>query len=149
MIKGFHHASRTVRSIERSLGFYRDLLGLELVLDEELEGEGLDRVVGLTGARLRVVELDVGDGHLLELVQYHDPPARDFPPEASPADIGAHHVALVVDDIEAVHRRLTAAGIRFTCPPQEIAAGLFKGTRTTYCFDPDDLVVELWEPPSP
>lgn len=148
MIKGFHHASRTVRSIERSLGFYRDLLGLEVVLDEELEGEGLDRVVGLTGARLRVVELDVGDGRLLELVEYHDPPAREPAPGASPADIGAHHVALLVDDIEAVHRRLTAAGVRFTCPPEEIAAGLFKGTRTTYCFDPDDLVIELWGPPS-
>lgn len=148
MIQGFHHSSRTVRSMERSLAFYRGLLGLEVVLDEELEGEGLDRVVGLTGARLRVVELEVADGHLLELVEYHNPPGRDLQPGASPADVGAHHFALLVDDVDAVHRRLTAAGVRFTCPPQEIADGLFKGTRTTYCLDPDDLVIELWQPPS-
>ena len=144
MILGIHHASRTVRSLERSLGFYRDLLGLAVVGEEDLDGEGLDRVVGLTGAALRVVELDAGDGRLLELIEYRSPPGRVL--EASPADVGAHHVAFVVDDIGAAHERLSAAGVRFTCPPQEIGGGPFEGTWTTYCFDPDGLVVELWQP---
>lgn len=148
MIRGFHHASRTVRDLEASLAFYRDLLGLGVVVDEELAGDALDRVVGLTGVRLRYVELDVGDGRLLELVEYHEPPGRDLPPGSSPADLGAHHVALLVDDLDVLHRRLSASGVRFTCPPQEIAGGLFAGTWTTYCFDPDGLVVELWQPPS-
>jgi catechol 2,3-dioxygenase-like lactoylglutathione lyase family enzyme len=133
--------------MDASLAFYRDLLELAVVVDEELAGEALDRVVGLTGARLRLVELAVGDGRLLELVEYRDPPGRELPPGASPADVGAHHVALLVDDLNAAHRRLSAAGVRFTCPPQEIAVGLFEGTWTTYCFDPDGLVVELWQPP--
>jgi lactoylglutathione lyase len=148
VILGLHHASRTVESIERSLGFYRDLLGLRVVLDEELEGEALDRVVGLKRARVRVVELELGEGHLLELVEYRHPPGRQLSPDASPADVGAHHVALLVDDLAAAHERLEGAGVRFTCPPQTIAAGLFAGTRTTYCFDPDDLAVELWQPPA-
>jgi catechol 2,3-dioxygenase-like lactoylglutathione lyase family enzyme len=146
VIRGLHHASRTVRDLEHSLAFYRDLLGLGVVADEELAGQALDRVVGLTGARLRVVELDTGDGRLLELIQYHRPPGRAPAAGSSPADVGAHHVALVVDDLAAVHRRLVAAGVPFNCPPQEVAAGLFRGARTTYCLDPDGLVVELWQP---
>jgi hypothetical protein len=38
------------------------------------------------------------------------------------------------------------AGVRFTSIPSQITAGFFKGAWTTYCFDPDGLVIELWEP---
>jgi catechol 2,3-dioxygenase-like lactoylglutathione lyase family enzyme len=61
--------------------------------------------------------------------------------------VGAHHVALLVDDIAATHETLTAAGVRFTCPPQEVDAGAFRGHKTAYCFDPDGLIVELWQLP--
>jgi catechol 2,3-dioxygenase-like lactoylglutathione lyase family enzyme len=148
VILGLHHASRTVADLERALGFYRDLLGLEIVSDEELEGEALERVVGLTGARLRVVELALGDGRLLELIEYRHPRSAPLPEGATPADVGAHHLALLVADADAAYARLSAAGIRFTTAPEEIAGGPFAGTRTTYCFDPDGLPVELWQPPS-
>jgi lactoylglutathione lyase len=147
VIRGFHHASRTVKDMEASLAFYRDLLGLRVVEDEELVGESLDRVVGLPGARLRVVELDAGDERFLELIEYYEPRGRPPLPGASPADVGAHHFALVVEDVHAAHERLAAAAVRFSCPPEQIVGGLFNGTWTTYCFDPDDLIVELWQPP--
>ena len=148
MIEGLHHTSRTVADMERSLGFYRDLLGLEVVLDERLEGEPLERVVGLAGARLRVVELRLGSELLLELIEYTAPKGRPLASDASAADVGAHHIALLVDDIHAAHSRLVAAGVRFTTAPVEITGGLFAGTWTTYCFDPDGMTVELWRPPS-
>lgn len=53
MIAGIHHTSRTVGNMERSLRFYRDLLGMEVVLDTEM----LEREVGLPGAHLRLVAL--------------------------------------------------------------------------------------------
>ena len=146
MIRGLHHTSRTVADLDRSLGFYRDLLGFVVVSDEELQGETLELVVGIPRAQLRVVELAAGDGPLLELIEYRQP--RGAPLSAGPPDVGAHHMALLVDDIDAAHARLSAAGVRFTTAPQLIAAGIFAGTRTTYCFDPDGLPVELWQPPN-
>jgi catechol 2,3-dioxygenase-like lactoylglutathione lyase family enzyme len=148
VVRRLHHTSRTVSNLERSLGFYRDLLGLELVADEELAGEGLARVVGVPGARLRVVELKIDEACLLELIEYHHPRGAPRLTSASAADVGAHHFALAVDDLDAIHERLSSAGIRFTTAPTTIPSGLFAGTRTTYCFDPDNLTVELVQPPA-
>lgn len=145
MIRGLHHTSRTVASIDTSLAFYRDLLGLEVVADEELAGPGLEDVVGLPGARLRVVELALGDGRLLELIEYREPVGAPRPASATHADVGAHHLALLVDDLDAAHMELAAAGVPFTGPPVAIEGGYFRGSRTTYCLDPDGLAVELWE----
>ena len=67
-------------------------------------------------------------------------------PGLRPCDVGAHHFAVLVDDIQAAHRALTEArGVVFTHPPQEVDAGYFRGHRTAYCFDPDGQIVELWQ----
>ncbi len=148
MIRGVHHTSRTVSDLDRSLGFYRDLLGLNVVLDTEMRGTMLEREVAMPGARLRFVLLETGGDTFLELLQYHAPSGAPFPPDAKPADVGAHHVALIVDDIASTHRTLGAAGVEFTYPPQEVDAGAFRGHWTAYCYDPDGLVVELWQLPA-
>jgi catechol 2,3-dioxygenase-like lactoylglutathione lyase family enzyme len=147
MALGLHHTSRTVSDMERSLPFYRDLLGLRVVLDTEMEGPMLEREVAMPGARLRLVLLDTGGPTHLELLEYYSPPGASFPDDAKPADVGAHHVALLVNDIHVAHDRLVDAGVRFTCAPQEVDAGYFRGHWTAYCFDPDGLVVELWQLP--
>jgi catechol 2,3-dioxygenase-like lactoylglutathione lyase family enzyme len=146
VIRGLHHASRTVGNLDRSLGFYSGLLGLQVLSDEELEGAALDNVVGLVGARLRVVELSLNDAILLELIEYRSPKGQRLPASATPADVGSNHLALLVDDIHAAYSALASAGVRFTAPPTEIQAGGFAGTWTAYCFDPDGLTVELWQP---
>ena len=66
--------------MDRSLRFYRDLIGLEVVLDTEMSGPMLDAEVGLEGAHLRLVELGTGDGQpMLELLQYYSPDPREAP----------------------------------------------------------------------
>lgn len=146
MIEGIHHTSRVVRDMERSLGFYRDLLGMTVALDTEMEGEMLEREVALEGASLRFVLLATrDDATYLELLEYHAPRGADLPADATAADVGAHHVALIVDDIRSAYQRLTAAGVAFTYEPQEVGAGVFAGHWTAYCFDPDGLIVELWQ----
>jgi catechol 2,3-dioxygenase-like lactoylglutathione lyase family enzyme len=147
MIRGVHHTSRTVSDMGRSLRFYRDLLGLNVALDTEMQGEMLEREVAMPGARLRFVLLATGGETFLELLQYHAPSGEPLRPDAKPADVGSHHVALLVDDIASAHRTLTAAGVEFTYPPQEVDAGAFRGHWTAYCYDPDGLFVELWQLP--
>ena len=148
MITGMHHVSRGVSDMDAALGFYRDLLGMEVVLDTEMSGEMLDAEVGLDGAKLRFVLLR-GSGAMpfLELLQYRAPAGRPHPADATPADVGAHHIALVVNDIRVAHERLAAGGVRFTAPPQEVDSGTLRGHWTAYCFDPDGQVVELWQLP--
>lgn len=148
MITGMHHVSRGVSDMDAALAFYRDLLGMELVLDTEMSGAMLDAETGLTGAQLRFALLR-GSGTMpfLELLQYRAPAGRPYPSGSSPADVGAHHIALVVNDIGKAHARLAAAGVRFNAPPQEVDSGTLRGHWTAYCFDPDGQIVELWQLP--
>ena len=53
-------------------------------------------------------------------------------------DHGFTHIALLVTDMDAEYERLTAAGMRFHCPPGG-------NTRAIYGRDPDGNVVELME----
>lgn len=150
VVTGVHHTSRAVSDMDRSLAFYAGLLGMEIVLDTEMSGEMLSREVALKNAHLRLVELAPADrSFFLELLQYIEPVGRPYPAAMRCCDVGADHVALVVGDIWEAHLALTAQGVHFTCEPQEVDAGYFRGHWTAYCYDPDGMVVELWQLPTP
>lgn len=59
LICGLWHTSFTVADLEPSLAFYRDLLGLEVVLSQEQDNAYTRRLVGMADARLRVAQLRV------------------------------------------------------------------------------------------
>lgn len=143
---GIHHTSLVVSDMERSLRFYRELLGMEVAVDTEMKGEMLDREVALQGAHVRVVELQVGESSaFLELLHYYSPAGKPFPADFRCCDTGAPHVAFVVPDLQRAYEQLSAAGVRFTAPPQDVDSGAFAGSKTAYCYDPDGIVVELWQ----
>jgi len=148
MVTGIHHTSLVVSDMEQSLRFYRDLLGMTVAIDTKMSGEMLDKEVALKGAHLRLAELNPGSGTpYLELLQYYSPPGKPFPRDARCCDVGMPHVALIVADIQGAYNRLTQQGVKFTAPPQFVDAGAFRGCRTAYCYDPDGIVVELWQLP--
>ena len=61
-MKNIRHTGLVVTDMDRSLRFYRDLLGLKPVIDSTEEGEDIDSISGLSGVRLRIVKLIAGDG---------------------------------------------------------------------------------------
>ena len=135
-----NHTGISVTDMERSLGFYRDVLGLELVMDMDVDRHaGLDTVVGMTDTIGRVVMLAAGDS-LVELWCYANPAGRPLPADYKPADRGVTHVALEVNDVDAMHTRVVAAGFRAKSAPVDL--GIHK---TCYVHGPDDEIVELLE----
>jgi catechol 2,3-dioxygenase-like lactoylglutathione lyase family enzyme len=132
--------------MDRALGFYRDLLGFNEIVDEDLVGAAIDAQVAIQDAHLRTVMLlRAPDGPMLELIAYRRPPSTPRPPSARQNDIGCDHLCLLVDDIDAEYRRLSEAGVVFTSPPQFIDEGHFEGDCAVFCLDPDGLTVELWQ----
>jgi catechol 2,3-dioxygenase-like lactoylglutathione lyase family enzyme len=126
--------------MDRSLGFYRDVLGLELVMDMDVSRHaGLDTVVGMTDTVGRVVMLAAGDS-LVELWCYENPVGRALPADYRPADHGVTHVALQVDDVDAMHLHVVEAGYRAKSAPVDL--GIHK---TCYVHGPDDEIIELLE----
>jgi diaminopimelate decarboxylase len=146
--RAIDHVSVTCASIERSLAFYRDGLGLT-VRERGLEtDERIGAVVGLLGARLRFADLALGDGGLLELLEYESPAGRALRPR--PNDAGAAHVALAVDDLDGALRRLQRLGFPSRSAPVTLDDhdGTWKDVRIAYVDDPDGFVVELIERPA-
>jgi catechol 2,3-dioxygenase-like lactoylglutathione lyase family enzyme len=143
-VRGAFHTGFTVSNMERSLAFYRDLLGME-VLAEFVPAEYFQRVVGFPGARARIAFLRApNDAHRLELLEYESPRGEPTPRETNRPGNG--HICFYVDDIVAMHRRLSAAGVTFVSDPIQITAGPNQGARAVYLRDPDGFTVELFQP---
>lgn len=146
-VRGIDHVGITVGSIEAALGFYRDLLGLRVTDAGEDEGPELDAIVGLTGVRMHYAELDLGAGQLLEVIEYLAPVGVQL--AQRPCDSGASHLALRVDDVDALYQRLIAAGLAIAGQPTTITApGAWHGARCVYVEDPDGRTVELIQRPA-
>jgi catechol 2,3-dioxygenase-like lactoylglutathione lyase family enzyme len=147
------HFSFTISDLDQSIAFYRDLLGLDLVHTQEQANEYTRKLVGYPDAHLRIAQFAVPgqprgrSSHDLELVEYVTPRGAKFGPERHRP--GASHLALCVEDALGEYEKLTTAGVRFISAPQAITAGVNQGGYTCYFLDPDDITLELVQPPSP
>jgi catechol 2,3-dioxygenase-like lactoylglutathione lyase family enzyme len=118
-----------VANVERSLAFYRDLIGFEV---EATYDDPPYATLALAGTRLSLAE----QGH----------PAEDRPGVAMTAaeDPSQASVVLVVevDDARAAYAELEGKGARFLAEPYEPPWG---GCRF-FCVDPDGYLVEIEQP---
>jgi len=134
---GVHHTGLTVSDLDRSIDFYR-LLGYEVTVRIEEEGEEVERGTGVPGAKLSVAMLERPGGRL-ELIQYVAPGGASRP---SPNNgVGAAHVCVQVDDIDAAVAELQGEGVEFLSEPIYHESGI----RWAYCRDPDGITAELLE----
>ena len=139
-----HHTGITVADLERSIAFYRDLLGLALLGRGEEDGPELSELLGLEGVKLRWAELELGAGQRLELLEYLSP--QDEPLEPRPPRPGATHLALAVDELAPLQRRLADAGLLVSADVVVLTEeGEWNGVHTLYARDPDGAFVELVE----
>jgi len=151
MIQSANHTGFTVSDVERSISFYRDLLGLELLSLAERDAAFSEKISGVPGARMKTAYLKTPDGHRLELIQYLSPPGMRLDTRTN--NVGSGHLALNVQDLRALHARLKSKGVPFKSDPLEIPGGPNKGNLAVYCTDPDGITLELIqlrkEPSSP
>jgi len=102
MLENLHHASITVGDIDECLELYRDLLGMEVAMDMEFKGEGVEKIMARKGVRFRVLHLKHKDA-VLELLQFHEPEKSSGPtPVAHPTHVGLTHIAFTVKDIQSL-----------------------------------------------
>lgn len=152
MSYGVWHFSFTVSDLDESIDFYTRQLDFELIHTQEQSNEYTRKLVGYADAHLRIAQLVVPgqprglSTHDLELVQYVTPQGTRG--DANICNPGAAHLAIAVDDIHEKYKRLTAAGSRFYSPPNAITAGINEGGFTCYFEDPDQIVLEMVQPPA-
>ena len=149
-VMGIFHTGLTVSDLDRSVAFYRDVLGLELVNQWDSAQPYLRTVVGYPDAELRIALLRVPaqpggvSGHHIELLEYRVP--RGVRGDANTYHPGNVHVSFVVDDLDATYRGLRAQGVRFKSEPVSVDHGRNRGAKAVYAFDPDDITLEFIQP---
>ncbi|MGZ0146691.1 VOC family protein [Kribbella sp. WER1] len=100
-----------VDDLDTAIAFFAEL-GLELDGRDQVEGDWVDRTVGLTSVRCDIAMLRTPDGRgRLELSQYHSPELiASTPPNPPHNTLGMHRVMFAVDDIDDTIERLRAHG---------------------------------------
>jgi catechol 2,3-dioxygenase-like lactoylglutathione lyase family enzyme len=141
VIKALNHVGISVISLERSVAFYRDKLGMKVVVQEAFDGVQYEAILRLRGASGRVALLKLHDFQL-ELFEFSRPPPANRSDPARPVcDHGISHFCLEVVDIDREYERLTREGVPFHCAPLNFS----DIAKATYGRDPDGNVFELWE----
>ena len=144
MLKSFFHTGFVVKDLEKSVNFYTNVLGLQLALRMERQGEFINQVLDFPDAHIRGAMVDKGEGHQLELIQYFNPASG--PGGISRNDLGASHLAFFVDDLDKFYLETKERGLRFNNPPASLSDDHGHMLRKAmYAQDPDGNWLEFVE----
>jgi lactoylglutathione lyase len=144
-VESMYHTGFTVSDIDRSIEFYRDLLGMSLFRRQTGTAPYLSTVTGFDNVRIEIALLKSPDGSgMLELLQYVSHPGAATPRETNRPGNG--HLCFKVSEIHQACRELRARGVTLLSDPVEITAGVHAGAFAVYLRDPDGFTVELFQP---
>jgi catechol 2,3-dioxygenase-like lactoylglutathione lyase family enzyme len=132
-----------VDDLQAAIAFFAEL-GMELEGQTTVEGEWVDRIVGLDGVRSDIATMRTPDGHgRVELDKFHTPAAVRAGPENAPVNtLGIGRIMFAVDDIDAVLARLLTHGA-------ELVGEVVRYEdqyRLCYVRGPEGIIVALAEP---
>jgi len=140
MNKDIRHTGIVVKDLEKSLFFYRDLLGFKITKEMEESGGYIDNISALTGLKVTTVKMRAPGGQMIELLYYHSHLREQKQREI--CAVGIAHIAFTVDDLNNEYERLRSKGVRFNAPPQLSPDGYAK---VTFCRAPEGTFIELVE----
>ncbi len=144
---GIDHTAIVVGETERSLQFYRDLLGLQVVGESENYGIEQEHLNNVFGARLRITSLRAAAGPGIEFLEYLAPrDGRPMPADTRANDLLHWQTKLVTHDADVATRRLLAGKVALVSSGvvalPEDSMGFRKGVSVQ---DPDGHVMQLIE----
>jgi catechol 2,3-dioxygenase-like lactoylglutathione lyase family enzyme len=136
------HVGIIVKDLAAAKAFFLDF-GLELEGEGELEGEWLDKIVGLNQVKDAYAMLRTPDGEAnIELIQFYRPSNESTVREPLANTPGIRHIAFVVEDIEAHVARLKKQGTEVFSEVQHYEDSY----KLCYVRGPEGIILELAEP---
>ncbi|MFD4422932.1 VOC family protein [Agromyces sp. NPDC058484] len=136
----------TVSDMKGAVEFYRGLTGGEVIGPLEKSGPAVEAATGYPGIVVLLTFLTFPDGDtVIELAEYRNGSGERIDPDNG--RIGAAHPAILVDDLDTTLARLAERGTKALSAPMVATAGPLEGYRYVYVLGPDDVRVELLQPP--
>jgi catechol 2,3-dioxygenase-like lactoylglutathione lyase family enzyme len=152
--RGLDHVGMTVPDVEAAAAYYVDLFGGQILYrmgpfdSREMPPAGAEdwtaAHIGVPDAALKFIGVRVAETLMLELYEFSRPGDRRMRPPTN-ADMGPHHLALRVDDVDAAAGYLAAKGCKMMSQRIIPPAGPLLGSRSWYFRDPWGNTFELME----
>ncbi|MHC0035309.1 VOC family protein [Pseudoneobacillus sp. C159] len=140
-INRIDHVSINVNDLSGAKAFFLDL-GLEVKAEWEMDGEQLDRIVGLNGVKTACVGLWMPDGQAwIELVKYYTPADEKDNQQTFANALGIRHICFAVEDIEAIVAKLKEKGTEIFSEIQQYE----ESYKLCYVRGPEGIILELAE----
>jgi catechol 2,3-dioxygenase-like lactoylglutathione lyase family enzyme len=146
-LRGTDHIGFTVPDIEQAIAFFVDVLGCEPFYDlgpfSDAEGNWMETHLGVhpRAVMRRLKFLRCRNGANFELFEYTAPHQRRTLPRNS--DVGGHHIAFYVDDIDAAVAYLKDHAVRVMGEPTVRTSGPSAGQTWVYFLSPWGMQFEL------
>ena len=138
-----------VSDMRRSLDFYTQILPFKLVTDREVSGDAYEHLTGVSGLRMRIVQLQLGD-EKINLIEYLVPRGRAIPKDSRSNDLWFQHIAIIVSDMDKAYAQLRVHSVEQVSPePQRLPDWNPKagGIKAFYFHDPDGNNLEILQFP--
>jgi catechol 2,3-dioxygenase-like lactoylglutathione lyase family enzyme len=146
-LRGHDHTGITVPDIKAATAFFTDVIGCTHAMSfgpfKDDKGTFMTDVVNVN-PRAVIEEISMvrcGYGSNIELFQYTSPDQAKTPPKNS--DLGGHHIALYVDDIDKAAAYLKEKNVKTMQGPIPITEGPAAGQSILYFLTPWGLQMEL------
>lgn len=149
MIGRIYHVGLTVSDLDKSITFYRDILGLEFQGEIMMVGEETDKMFQKKNCRARVAYLN-GSKNIetppVELIQFVGHEVSDVQSDLFTTSIS--ELCFYTDDIDAVYSKLIEENIECLSEPQyfDFSAHGFGKSKAFYFRDPDGIILEMMQP---
>ena len=149
MISDILHVGVTISDLDRSIAFYRDVVGLEFQGQLTMDDEATEKLFHRPGCKCRVGYLrgrTTLQGPPVELIQFTSQEAAKQPTDLFTTSIS--EICFLTDDIDREYERLTGLGVECLSAPQpfDFTADGFGKSKAIYFRDPDGIILELMQP---
>lgn len=144
-LKGFVHSGITVKDLKRSIDFYENSLGLELVRLQTNDKPYIYDLVNIQGLeKIELAFLQTPDGQIVELLEYHGETIKDG--SSLHSHYGTGHICLHVENLDAMYEHLQRRNTDIISEHVvQITSGRHAGSKAIYLRDPDGYVIEVLE----
>lgn len=140
-IRHVDHIGINVDNLDAAKAFFIDL-GFKVLGETTMQGELVERVIGLKDVRDDIVMLQAPDGEVnLELVKFHHPIDQEGVQVAPANKLGLRHLAFQVEDLEEIIATLKQKGHKLVGEVQTYE-NMWK---LCYVRGPEGIILELAE----
>ena len=142
---GVSHIAVCVRDLEKSLAFYRDILGMRVTFDEvqDTTTGGLPHIYKHPRQTRRTVHVRYGEGHTIPSLVLTSHPGDS--PDGDPIkldQVGISHISFTVGNVKALAAELESKGVQLAGPMDSFTNSQ-GGVSSIFVYDPDGILVQF------